>query len=140
MNDLAGPPPAALKSADEMLAIAHAMEREAAARYAMLADCMRRVDQREIAELFTGLAAEEQGHVDSVERLAERTLHRGPDPSLVRAALPETFADSGSGTPLPFLMMAPLRSLFAQSPSMRMSPPSSIDTTAARPVFSHFAR
>jgi rubrerythrin len=92
MNDLAEPPPAALKSADEMLAVAHAMEREAAARYAMLADCMRRVDQREIAELFAGLAAEEQGHVDSVERLAERTLHRGPDPSLVRAALPETFA------------------------------------------------
>ena len=92
MNDRAGPPPAALKSVDEMLAIAHAMEREAAARYAMLADCMRRVDQREIAELLAGLAAEEQSHVDSVERLAERTLHQAPDPSVVHGALLATFA------------------------------------------------
>ena len=92
MTDLAELPPAALKSADEMLAIAQAMEREAAARYSMLADCMRRVDQREVADLFAGLAAEEQGHVDSVGRLAERTLHRGPDPSLVHGALPKTFA------------------------------------------------
>src|SRR5882724_830979 len=44
MSDLAEPPPATLKSVDEMLAVAHAMEREAAARYAMLADCMCRVD------------------------------------------------------------------------------------------------
>jgi rubrerythrin len=92
MSDVTEPPGAALKSVDEMLAVAQAMEREAAARYAMLADCMRRVDQREIAELFAGLAAEEQGHVDSVDRLAERTLHRGPDPSLVHGALPKTFA------------------------------------------------
>ena len=92
MSDRAGPPPAALKSVDEMLAFAHVMEREAAARYAMLADCMRRVDQQEIAELLAGLAAEERGHVDSVERLAQQTLHRAPDPALVHAALPGTFA------------------------------------------------
>jgi rubrerythrin len=92
MTDLAEPPAAALKSADEMLATAHAMEREAAARYATLADCMRRVDQREIADLFAGLAAEELTHVDSVERLSERTLHRAPDSALVQAVLPATFA------------------------------------------------
>ena len=40
---------ATVKSVDELLAVAHAMEREAASRYAVLADCMRRVDQREIA-------------------------------------------------------------------------------------------
>ena len=91
MSELAVLPPAALKSVDEMLAVAHAMEREAAARYATLADCMRRVDQSEIADLFAGLAAEERGHVDSVERLAERMLHRTPDPALVHSALPETF-------------------------------------------------
>jgi rubrerythrin len=92
MTDRAETPPGALKSVDAMLAVAHALEREAAARYAVLADCMRRVDQREIAELFAGLAAEEQGHVDSVERLAEKTLHGAPDPALVHAALPATFA------------------------------------------------
>jgi rubrerythrin len=92
MSDLTELPAAALKSADEMLAIAHAMEREAAARYAVLADSMRRVDQREIAELLEGLAAEERGHVDSVERLAQQTLHRAPDSALVHVALPGTFA------------------------------------------------
>jgi rubrerythrin len=90
--DQASPPPAAVKSVEEMLAVAHAMEREAAARYAMLADSMRRVDQRDIAELLEGLAAEERGHVDSVERLAHQTLHRAPDSALVHAALPGTFA------------------------------------------------
>ena len=67
MTDRVEAPPEALKSADEMLAVAHALEREAAARYAVLADCMRRVDQRAIADLLDGLAAEERGHVDSVE-------------------------------------------------------------------------
>jgi rubrerythrin len=92
MTDLAGPPLAAVKSADEMLAIAHAMEREAAARYAMLADCMRRVDQREVAELLDGLAAEERGHVQSVERLAQETVHHAPHAAPLHAVLPKTFA------------------------------------------------
>lgn len=109
MTDEAGPPPAALKSADEMLAAAHAMEGEAAARYAMLADCMRRVDQQEIAELFAGLAAEERGHVGSVERLAERTLHHGPDPALVHATLPETFAQEDEANAA--ALLSPYRTL-----------------------------
>lgn len=92
MSDLADPPLVAVKSADEMLAIAHAMEREAAARYAMLADCMRRVDQREVAELLDGLAAEERGHVESVERLAQQTVHHAPHAAPLHAVLPKTFA------------------------------------------------
>lgn len=91
MADLAELPLTAVKTVDEMVAVAHAMEREAAARYAMLADCMRRVDQHEVADLLDGLAAEERGHVDSVERLAQQTLQHAPDASLVRAALPATF-------------------------------------------------
>src|SRR5262245_43787735 len=90
MTDLEAPP-LVVKSADEMLAIAHAMEREAAARYAMLADCMRWVNQREIADLLEGLAAEERGHVNGVERLAQQTLNHAPDAPLVHAALPVTF-------------------------------------------------
>ncbi|MGE0116469.1 MAG: ferritin family protein [Dongiaceae bacterium] len=92
MTDLAEPPLAAVTSVDEMLAIAHAMEREAAVRYALLADCMRRVDQREVAELLDGLAAEERAHVDSVERLARQTLHRAVPAAPAQTALPRTFA------------------------------------------------
>jgi rubrerythrin len=91
MPNLAILPLAPVHSIDEMLALAHAMEREAAARYAMLADCMRRVDQRAIAELLDGLAAEERDHVESVERLAQKVAHHVPDPNLVRWQLPETF-------------------------------------------------
>jgi rubrerythrin len=98
MSDLTELPAAALKSADEMLAIAHAMEREAAARYAMLADCMRRVDQREVAELLDGLAAEERGHVDSVERLAQQTVHHAPPAAPPRAVLLKTFAREEEAT------------------------------------------
>src|SRR5262245_39817338 len=98
MTDWADPPLAAVKSADEMLAIAHAMEREAAACYAMLADCMRRVDQREVAELLDGLAAEERGHVDSVERLAQRTVRHAPQAAPAGAVLPKTFAREDEAT------------------------------------------
>ena len=91
MTNLVDPLLASVKTVDAMVAIAHAMEREAAARYALLADCMRRVDQREVAELLDTLAAEERSHVDSVERLAQQTLHHAPDASLVHTALPVTF-------------------------------------------------
>jgi rubrerythrin len=91
MDSTSDPSLTTLKSADEMLAVAHAMEREAATRYAMLADCMRRVNQREIADLLDGLAAEERGHVHSVERLAQRTVQHAPGAGFTHMALPLTF-------------------------------------------------
>lgn len=87
MAMLTNPP----STVDEMLAVAQAMEREAADRYALLANCMRRVDQNEIAELLAGLAAEERDHVDHIEQLALRRLHRMPDANLARSELPATF-------------------------------------------------
>jgi rubrerythrin len=98
MTDLADPPLTAVTSVDEMVAIAHAMEREAAARYAMLADCMRRVDQSDVADLLDGLAAEERSHVDSVERLAQQTLHHAPGTAPAHALLPKTFAREEEAT------------------------------------------
>jgi rubrerythrin len=98
-----------VESIAEMLAMADAMEREAAARYGVLAECMRRVDQGEIADLLDSLAAEERGHVESVERLARQTLHGGPDPTLVRRQLPETFGkadDAGAAA-----LLSPYRAL-----------------------------
>jgi len=98
-----------LMSADDMLAVAQAMEREAAARYATLADCMRRVDQLETAELLEGLAAEERSHVDSVERLAQRSLRRSPDVSRASRALPKTFAREDEATAA--VLRSPYRTL-----------------------------
>jgi len=98
MTDLADRPLTAVKTVDEMVAIAHAMEREAAARYAMLADCMHRVDQYEVAELLDGLAAEERAHVDSVELLAQQRLHHAPGAAPPQAVLPKTFAREEEAT------------------------------------------
>src|SRR5262249_16605062 len=98
MIDLAGAPLTAVKTADEMVAVAHAMEREAAARYAMLADCMRRVDQHEVADLLDELAAEERGHVGSVETLAQQRLHHAPGAAQPDAVLPKTFAREEEAT------------------------------------------
>jgi len=98
-----------LMSADDMLAVAHAMEREAAARYATLADCMRRVDQSETAELLEGLAAEERSHVDSVERLAQRSLQRSPDVSGASRTLPKTFTLEDEATAA--VLRSPYRTL-----------------------------
>jgi rubrerythrin len=87
MAMLTNPP----STVDEMLAVAQAMEREAADRYALLADCMRRVDQNEIAELLAGLAAEERDHTHHIEQLALQRLHRIPSPNLEHRKLPTIF-------------------------------------------------
>jgi len=50
------------KSVDELIAIALAMEREAAARYDELAKEMARHGNHELADLFDGLGAEERKH------------------------------------------------------------------------------
>lgn len=98
-----------MTSVEEMLAVAAAMESEAAERYATLADCMRRLNQLRIAELLDGLAAEERGHVESVRRLAQRMLHRDTDRAPDRGLLPRTFAreDEASAAAL----LSPYRTL-----------------------------
>lgn len=57
-----GPAPTPPRSVAELIAMALAMEREAAARYDELADAMARHGNPELADLFDGLAAEERKH------------------------------------------------------------------------------
>jgi len=85
------------------------MEREAAARYAILADCMRRVDQREIAELLERLAAEERGHMDGVERLAQQAFQSAHSALRVRSSVPQTFAREEEATAA--VLLSPYRTL-----------------------------
>ena len=79
-----------LHSLDELFALAHAMEQEAAARYTDLADEMRRQKKDDLADVFANLAAAEREHVDSVTRWSQSRRHKVPDPALVRWAAPET--------------------------------------------------
>ena len=100
-----------IRSVADILAVADAMEREAAARYAMLADCMRRVDQREIVELLERLAAEERGHMDGVERLAQRAFQSAHNALRVRSSVPQTFAREEEATAA--VLLSPYRTLSA---------------------------
>lgn len=57
-----------IASVAELYAHAIAIEREAAERYAELAERMRDESNEDLAELFAGLAALEQGHREALER------------------------------------------------------------------------
>jgi rubrerythrin len=57
-----------IASVAELYVHAIAIEREAAERYAELAERMRDESHEDLAELFAGLAALEKGHVEALER------------------------------------------------------------------------
>ena len=58
--------PAEIRSMDQLLAIASAMEQEAIAGYAKLAERMRQEGREELAEVFDRLVAEETEHFNNV--------------------------------------------------------------------------
>lgn len=90
-------PAGTLHSLDELFALAHAMEQEAADRYGELAEHMRRQNKDELATTFTELAAAERAHVDSVARWSQSRTGHAPDPATIRWQAPETF-DSEAAT------------------------------------------
>jgi rubrerythrin len=90
-NLLKTTPPEAVRSLDELFAIAQAMEHEAAQRYAELAARMRAEDNSELADLFERLALEEQRHESMVLNWSRQRLAKVPDPGAIRWELPETF-------------------------------------------------
>jgi rubrerythrin len=91
-------PSQAVRTLDELFAIAFAMEEEAATRYGEIAVRMRDEGNAELADVFERLANDERGHRDSVVHWSEKEKGRAPDPALVRWQLPETFDDEGAGT------------------------------------------
>lgn len=62
----------------DLVAIAHAIEREAIRRYRLLSAEMERRGQADTAEIFSRLAAEEEKHVASVAAWAEGLGEHGP--------------------------------------------------------------
>ncbi len=90
-NLLKSTPPDAVRSLDELFAIAHAMEQEAALRYTQLAERMRNEGNSELAGLFDRLAADERGHESGVLGWSQRQSGKAPDASAIRWELPETF-------------------------------------------------
>ncbi len=90
-------PPVAVGSLEEMFAIAQAMEREAAARYAGLAQRARAEGVAQLADLFEKLAEEERAHETSVVRWSQEQSGKPPDAAAIRWDIPETFDEEAAG-------------------------------------------
>ncbi|MGZ5924475.1 MAG: ferritin-like domain-containing protein [Rhizomicrobium sp.] len=97
MSLLKTTPAAAVRSLDEMFAIAHAMEHEAATRYAAFAQQARSEGVPEMGDLFEQLAKEERDHEISVAQWSQQRSGKAPDPANIRWELPETFDNEAAG-------------------------------------------
>jgi rubrerythrin len=104
-------PAGTVHSLDELFALAHAMELEAATRYTDLAEEMRRQGKDGLAEVFADLAAAEREHVDSVTRWSQSRRHKAPDPALVRWDIPETLDAEAAAEIKASRLMTPYRAL-----------------------------
>ena len=90
-------PAGTLRSLDELFALASAMEKEAADRYAGLADEMRLQKRDDLQAVFAELADAEREHVESVTRWSQSRRGKAPDPALVRWEVPETLMSRFGG-------------------------------------------
>jgi rubrerythrin len=104
-------PPGSLRSLDEMFALAHAMEQEAASRYDGLAEDMRRQHKDDLAAVFTELATAEREHADSVTQWSQSRRGKNPDPALVRWEAPEIFDAENVTEVKTSRLMTPYRAL-----------------------------
>jgi rubrerythrin len=85
-----------IRSKDELVALAHALEVEAAARYRELAERMRLSDEETLARLFLFLASVEEKHVAHIDRRSLALLGHLPAAAQVRWELPETFDEEAA--------------------------------------------
>lgn len=83
--------PGAVSSAEQLIAIAHAMELEAARRYRELAVRMRIQNEEPLGALFTFLAEIEDKHAAEVEARAAGITGHPPDPTNMPWEVPENF-------------------------------------------------
>lgn len=78
-------------SAEQLMALAHALEHEAGRRYRELATRMRARNEEALAQLFAFLANIEDKHAAEVDARAEALIGHPPDPTAVQWELPENF-------------------------------------------------
>jgi rubrerythrin len=87
-----------IRSMPELMAVALAMESEAAERYSELAEYMRRTGNPQTARVLDDLAAEERSHAEMVDRLSHQRIGKMPDLSDIRwTDWPEVFLDEDVG-------------------------------------------
>jgi len=77
-----------------LVGVAAAIEREAAVRYASLAETMQRRGEAEVAEAFRRMLEEERAHVGAIERWAASLGQEVPDPLRFTWRLPAELSQS----------------------------------------------
>ena len=106
MSRLEAEPFIAIRSLEELFAVAAAMEREAIDGYSELARRMHRENRPALAEVFEQLVAEETLHLGNVGHWSRRMTGKEPDPSALGQEPDATFDDEGAGTVAPELLSA----------------------------------
>jgi rubrerythrin len=100
-------PAGRVASVDELIAIAHAMEREAGKRYRQFSQRMRIQGENEVAALFAFLAGIEDKHADQVDARSRMIVGKAPDPADIRWELPENFDEEEASS----YLLTPYRAL-----------------------------
>lgn len=100
-------PAGRVASIDELIAIAHAMEREAGKRYRQLSQRMRVQGETDVSALFAFLASVEDKHADQVDARSRMIVGKAPDPADIRWELPENFDEEEANS----YLLTPYRAL-----------------------------
>lgn len=106
MSILKAEPFSAIRSMDELLAVAYAMEQEAIAGYKQLAERMRQQDRPRLAATFERIIAEESQHLDYVANWSQEVSGKLPERPAPHWETTSTFDDEGAATIAPELLNA----------------------------------
>ena len=90
-------PSGVVRSLAQLFAIAHAMEHEAATRYAELATQVRAAGMPDLADLFERLAEEERAHAAKVARWSQQRSGKPPDAADIAWEPPGTIDEEALG-------------------------------------------
>src|SRR4051794_200718 len=94
------PLPPSMSAPGELLALAHALEQEAASRYLNLASKMRLCGENELEKLFLFLSSIEDKHAQQVEMRSTQLTGAPPDPAHVKREVPENFDEAARSATL----------------------------------------
>lgn len=104
MSVLKWEPYVSVNTMDELLALAYAMEQEAASGYSELSCRMRKEGRPDLAGVFDRLATEERQHVDNVTHWSHQVSGKEPEQSQISWQVSDIFDDEGAGTIAPELL------------------------------------
>jgi rubrerythrin len=111
MGLLESEPEGVVRSLPELLAIANALENEAAERYRQLAQRMRSIGNKAAEQVFTHLAHEEETHAQKVTELSQAVIGTAPNSADIGWELPKDLEDEAMSDLAVSRLVTPYRAL-----------------------------